>query len=222
MNKRKNTVNGYEPTVVKNEIHDIMKMKTEVKTINMVAVVLLIIICIASVVGNVVLTKISKEQMDLSKKRMICIRLERDLISEHIKAEQLEDSHQALASSLYNSLWAYYNKSKNKVFRTLFEERIPSLTEFNESMDEGFIVIYALMENFPDIRTDPLISHALGQLDLNRTKLNDSIKKYNTILHNYQVSVMNYNTTIEESSFLKMNYDMIDDAKFKPIELDDE
>lgn len=82
---------------------------------------------------------------------------------------------------LYQSMISYYNASEDEVFQRVFQERFPLPNEYENDRKSAFVIIYALLEMYPELRDNSVISESLIGIDNTTTRLNESIIIYDDL-----------------------------------------
>lgn len=112
--------------------------------------------------------------------------LAQELINDNININNLSDDLTKYEDNLYRSMTSYYEDSNDEILRYVFEKRFPTLDNYNNDKRQAFIVISALLQLYPEMKSDPDISSDL--IGIKNT--NESIYQYT---NDYNSKVDNYN-----------------------------
>lgn len=115
---------------------------------------------------------------------------------QHRYIETLQDKEIEHEDDLYNAFKSYYeNRTDNTIFKYVFEERFPSVEEYEKDRKQAFIVIYALIELYPELKYDEEIGLHLSEIDVNLDKIRTAVEEYNGDLISYNSIVGKINAT---------------------------
>lgn len=106
------------------------------------------------------------------------------LLTEKGKIIGLMNDETYYEDCLYQSMVSYYNSSNDEVFRRVFQERFPLPNEFENDRRGTFVIIYALLEVYPEIKENSIVNESLLGIDNTSTQLSESIAIYNDLCDN--------------------------------------
>lgn len=132
-----------------------------------------------------------KKEADTAKEKIDYTRME--MLGNGGKVQRLSKTHNRLADELYEACNKYYKNSEDEVFKRVYKKRIPDEKTYKGNPGDTFVVIYALMRNYPDMKKDKKIAEVLEAIDVNAENLATTASKYNTELDAYNEMISSYN-----------------------------
>ena len=102
-----------------------------------------------------------------------------ELVNNIITINTLQDEEERYEDDLYDGMVRYYNETDDEVIKYVFENRFPSPQEYENDRKSAFVVIYAMLELYPEIKEDKVINECLLGIDDTLGELKELVKSHN-------------------------------------------
>ena len=116
---------------------------------------------------------------------------------------ELQQTEEESEMKLYDDINAYYKELSNndkltkdeKVFCGVFEQTFPSEEDVKKNKRQAYIKIYALLENYPEVKGHGDINKTMRDIEITTRELSKAVKDYNFYVDKYDSSVDSINGT---------------------------
>lgn len=194
-----------------------MMKKKQKKEIVLLFVALIIMILVSEVTYKVAVYSVySKVEKDLYEDyKTECDKLVEDIDSSAKVINTIQESVSTHEKRLFESMTLYFlslqEEKKNlnsdqKVLLKTFKKSFPSSSEYKENREQSMVSVYALLNVFPELLENKLISEAYDALNVEMSKLTDEMEQYNSLIETYSDKVSRLNKTkfVQDREYLRI------------------
>lgn len=127
-----------------------------------------------------------------------------DIIVEQAQSiNELQKTEEESEMTLYNEVNGYYKEltekdsltKDEKVFCGVFEQTFPSEEAVKKNKRQAYIKIYALLENYPEVKGHGKINETMKDIEMTTKDLSKAVKNYNFYVDKYNGVVEYINNT---------------------------
>lgn len=191
--------------------------KKQKKELVLLFVALFVMILISEVTYKVAVYSVySKVEKDLYEDyKTECDKLVEDIDSSAKVINTIQKSVSTHEKRLFESMTLYYlslqeeqknlNSDQKVLFKT-FKKSFPSSSEYKENKEQSMVSVYALLNVFPELLENQLISEAYDTLNAEMSKLTDEMERYNSLIESYsdRVSRLNKTKFVQDREYLRI------------------
>lgn len=191
--------------------------KKQKKELVLLFVALFVMILISEVTYKVAVYSVyNKVEKDLYEDyKTECGKLVEDIDSSAKVINTIQKSVSTHEKRLFESMTLYYlslqEEQKNlnsdqKVLLKTFKKSFPSSSEYKENKEQSMVSVYALLNVFPELLENQLISEAYDTLNVEMSKLTDEMERYNSLIESYsdRVSRLNKTKFVQDREYLRI------------------
>lgn len=101
------------------------------------------------------------------------------LLEDVVTIAGLQDDETYYEDMLYQGMTAYYQDSDDEVLRYVFEQRFPLPHDYENDRKSAFVVIYALLELYPEMKQNKVIKESVLGINDTLDELKQTIDTHN-------------------------------------------
>ena len=102
------------------------------------------------------------------------------LLDDLVTINSLQDDETYYEDTLYQGMVAYYQSSDDEILRYVFEQRFPLPHEYENDRKSAFVVIYALLELYPEMKENKVINESVLGINDTLDSLKETIDTHNS------------------------------------------
>lgn len=91
----------------------------------------------------------------------------------------LQEEEEYYEDMLYQTMSSYYQSTDDQVLRYVFQQRFPSSQEYENDRKSAFIIIYALLELYPEMKENDTINENIIGINDTLSTLQRTIDAHN-------------------------------------------
>lgn len=157
--------------------------------------IILVVLIIIGIVGIFTYMRYYGDKQEYLSYYEDYISLDGEIKSYAVKVGNLEINERQYEDWLYQGIISYYNGSDDEIFKYVFKERFPLPNEYENDRKGAFVVIYALLEVYPELKEDKVINETLLAIDNTIDDLRSTTSLYNDCIDDYNEIVEQINNS---------------------------